>query len=160
MDTYERLSPAPVVPVTRTEARLPALSDRSSAEPRNEPAEPLPPKANANPQRDEAPSSVLNGYSKSAPRANPSETPPSLPPIPQRALDQPPAQFIPSSSPAKQASPPSDPVQSSSNNVRRLAASTPLTSGVAAEADKAAKKGHNVLVRTLWTFIMLGGFLG
>jgi phosphatidate cytidylyltransferase len=28
------------------------------------------------------------------------------------------------------------------------------------EADNAAKKGNNVLVRTLWTFIMIGGFMG
>jgi len=29
-----------------------------------------------------------------------------------------------------------------------------------AEAEKASKKSHNVLVRTLWTFIMIGGFWG
>jgi phosphatidate cytidylyltransferase len=164
-DTYERLSPAPVVPLTATEPRLPAPSDRSSAEPRNELAGPLPPKTNANSQRrDEAPSSVLNGYStkasESAPRSTPPKELPNPPSIPQHAADQPSTQSLPPSSPAKQAPAPSDSVQSSSNNVKRLNASTSLASGTDAEADKAAKKGHNIFVRTLWTFIMLGGFLG
>ena len=163
-DTYERLSPAPVVPLTETETRLPGPSDRSSTEPRNEPVKLLPPKANVDPQRDEAPSSVLNGYStktgESARRSTPPEVPPSLPSIPHRAIDQPSTQSLPSSSPAKQAHPPSDSVQSSLNKLQRFPALTPLTSGTDAEADKAAKKGHNVFVRTLWTFIMLGGFLG
>jgi phosphatidate cytidylyltransferase len=164
-DTYERLSAAPAVPLTDTENRLSAPSDESPIEPRIEPPEPLP----LNPPRDEVPSSVLNGYSTNPgegfPRPAPPEVPPSLPYIPQRArpttVDLPSAQSLPSSPPAKQAPPPSDSIPSSSNNVNRPASSTTsLISGTDAEPEKAAKKGHNVLVRTLWTFIMLGGFLG
>src|SRR5712671_5291063 len=59
-DTYERLSPAPTVPLTEPDAR-PVPSDRSSAGPHPiDVPEPLPPKVTANPLRDEAPPSALN----------------------------------------------------------------------------------------------------
>lgn len=151
-DTYdEPLSPpGPTVPLTETQVKLPAPSDRSSVEPRVQLPEPLPPKANTNPPRDEAPPSALNGYSTKPgvgpPRSIPPAEPPSRPSVPQparppTAIDKPSAQPLPSSPPAKQTPQPSEPIPN-------------------AEAEKAAKKGHNVFVRTLWTFIMLGGFLG
>jgi len=167
-DTYERLSPGPTTPLTETEVKLPAPSDRSSVEPRIEPPEPLPPKANANPPRDEEPPSALNGYSTkpgvSPPRLTPPAEPPSRPSAPQPArpttIDKPSSQPLPSSPPAKQAPQPSESIPSSSINFKRHSASTSLIHATDAEAEKAAKKSHNVFVRTLWTFIMLGGFLG
>ena len=167
-DTYERLSPGPTVPLTETEVNLPAPSDRSSVEPRIELPEPLPPKANANPPRDEEPPSALNGYSikpgVGPPRLTPPAEPPSRPSVPKPArpttIDKPSAQPLPSSPPAKQAPQPSESIPSSSINFKRHSASTSLIHATDAEAEKAAKKSHNVFVRTLWTFIMLGGFLG
>ncbi|KAI0266678.1 cytidylyltransferase family-domain-containing protein [Gloeopeniophorella convolvens] len=70
--------------------------------------------------------------------------------------------------------PPSSPPPTSSTKASRAGASknkkasggevtiaAPEKPPAESEADKSAtKKGHNVLVRTLWTFIMIGGFLG
>jgi hypothetical protein len=155
------------VPLTETQVKLPAPSDRSSVEPRVQLPEPLPPKANTNPPRDEAPPSALNGYSTKPgvdpPRSIPPAEPPSRPSVPQparppTAIDKPSAQPLPSSPPAKQTPQPSEPIPSSSIPTALLPLL--LISATDAEAEKAAKKGHNVFVRTLWTFIMLGGFLG
>jgi hypothetical protein len=129
-DTYERLSPAPVLPLTQPEARLPVPSNRrSSAEPHDEPSEPLPPKVNANRQRDEAPSSsVLNRRPtkavESAPLSTPPRDAPSLPSIPQHAIEQPSTQPLPSRLPTKQAPAPSASIPSSSTNDNRLATSS------------------------------------
>lgn len=166
-DTYERLSLGPTAPLTETEAKLPAPSDRSSVEPRIELPELLPPKANASPPRDEVPPSGLNGYSikpgVGPPRPTPPAEPPNRPSVPQPArppsMDKPSTQPLPSSPPAKQAPQPSDSIPSSSINFKWHSASPSLISAAGTEAEKAAKKSHNVFVRTLWTFIMLGGFL-
>lgn len=131
-DTYERLSPGPTVPLTETEVKLPAPSDRSSVEPRIELPEPLPPKTNANPPRDEAPPSAPNGNSiKPAvgpPRSAPPAEPPSRPSVPQPArpktTNKPSAQPLPSNPPAKQAPQPSESIPSSSINFKWRSAST------------------------------------
>jgi hypothetical protein len=80
-------------------------------------------------------------------------------------IDKPSVQSLRSNPPVKQAPPPpppppSGPIPSSSNDFKPTVASTSLIFATDAEVEKAPKKGHNVLVRTLWTFIMLGGFLG
>lgn len=166
-DTYERLSPGPTVPLTETEVKLPAPSDRSSEEPRIELPELLPPKSNAIPPRDEIPPSGLNGYSikptVGPPRPTRPAGPPSRPSFPQptspTTMDKPFAQLLPSSPPAKPAPQPSESIPSSSIDLKWHSASPSLISAADTEAEKAAKKSHNVFVRTLWTFIMLGGFL-
>jgi len=162
-DTYEPLSPAPTVPLTEPDAR-PAPSNRSSVEPRPIDApEPLPLKATANPLRDEAPS-ALNGQptKHEDPRPTLLSESPTVSSIRQpdtlTTVDRPSSQTLHSGLLAKQALPSSDSALSPSNNAKGPAAPT---LGTDAEAEKAAKKGHNnVFVRTLWTFIMLGGFLG
>jgi len=165
-DTYEPLSPPHTAPLTdsKTGKPVPVSKGPSSIEP----SEPLPLTANANPSRAEASPSPQNGYStkpsEGAPRPTPPREPQSPPSVSRRAqpttVDQPPSQNLSSSSSStKQAPPFSGPVPRSANNVKgpAIASSPPKTD---AEAEKASKKGHNVLVRTLWTFIMIGGFLG
>ena len=128
--------------------------------------------ANANPSRAEASPSPQNGHtnrpSEGAPRPTPPREPQSPPSVSHRAqpttADQPVStvsQDLPSStSSAKRAPPFSGPVSSPSNNVKGPATSTSSPPKADAEPEKASKKGHNVLVRTLWTFIMIGGFWG
>jgi hypothetical protein len=161
-DTYERQSPAPIVPLTEPEVR-PVPEDRSSVEPPIDHLEPLPLKATANRLRDEAP---LNGQPTrhADPRPTPPREPPNVSSIPQpdmlTSVDQSSSQPLHLNLPAKQAPPSSGSALSPSDNPKGLATSTSPTHGTDVEAEKLVKKGHNVLVRTLWTFIMLGGFLG
>ena len=162
-DVDEPLSPPHTAPLTDSETgkSVPVSKGPSTIEP----SEPLPLTANANPSRAEASTSPQNGHStkpsKGAPRPTPPREPQSPPSVPRRAqptaADQPLSQDLPSSSSSTKQAPPSGPVPRSSNNVKGPATSRPKTD---TEAEKATKKGHNVLVRTLWTFIMLGGFLG
>lgn len=168
-DTYEPLSPPPTAPLPDSETGKPVPVSKGPSS--IEPSEPLPLTANANPSRAEAPLSPQNSHttkpSVGYPRPPPPKKPQSPPSVSHRAqpaaVDQPVStvsQDLPSiSSPTKQAPPFSGPVPRSPNNVKgpAITSSPPKTD---AEAEKASKKGHNVLVRTLWTFIMIGGFLG
>ena len=74
-------------------------------------------------------------------------------------MDQPFPPVPPSSSSSKSVSQPfeSNSRPPSTDKEPAPSSSRPLANP---EADAAAKKGHNVLVRTLWTFIMIGGFMG
>ena len=157
-DTYEPLSPPHTAPLADSETGKPVPISKGS--PPVEPPEPLPLTANTNPSRPEAPPSS-NGYS-TKPIESSQPTPPRVPPTPPSishrtqptAVKQPLSQDPPPSSSTKQAPSFSGPVPS---DVKGHATAVPKTD---AEAEKATKKSHNVLVRTLWTFIMLGGFLG
>lgn len=169
-DTYEPLSPPATAPLTDSETGKPILISKEL--PSIEPSEPLPLMENANPSRAEASPSPQNGYttkpSEGAPRPKPLREPQSPPSVSHRAqpttVDQPVStvsQDLPSSSSSTKRAPPfSGPVPRSSNNVKGPTTSTSPPPKTDAEAEKASKKGHNVLVRTLWTFIMIGGFLG
>lgn len=69
----------------------------------------------------------------------------------------------PSSSPFKPMSQPSESKSSPPSTEKKFvpSSSKPVAKPVAKpEADNTPKKSNNVLVRTLWTFIMIGGFLG
>ncbi|KAF8482665.1 cytidylyltransferase family-domain-containing protein [Russula ochroleuca] len=156
-DTYEPLSPPHTAPLADSETGEPISI--SKGPPPIKPPEPLPLTANTNPSRPEAPPSSNSHSTKPSEgsRPTPARVPPSPPSISHRAqptaVDKPLSQDLPPSSSTKQAPSFSGPVPS---NVKGHAPSMPKTD---AEAEK-AKKSHNVLVRTLWTFIMLGGFLG
>jgi phosphatidate cytidylyltransferase len=157
-DTYEPLSPPHTAPLVDSETGKPIPISKGPLP--IEPPEPLPLTANTNPSRPEAPPSS-NGYS-TKPIQSSQPTPPRVPQSPPSishrtqptAVKQPLSQDPPPSSSTKQAPSFSGPVPS---NVKGHATSVPKTD---TEAEKATKKSHNVLVRTLWTFIMLGGFLG
>lgn len=165
-DTYEPLSPPYTAPLADSES---GNSFPISKEPPPiESPEPLPLTANVNPPRAEAPPPPLDGHSTKpsvrSPRPTPPREPQSPPPSSHRArpttVDKPLSQDLPPSSSTKQAPPISGPVPSSSNNVKVHTTPTSSVPKADVEAEKATKKSHNVLVRTLWTFIMLGGFLG
>jgi phosphatidate cytidylyltransferase len=169
-DTYEPLSPPATAPLADSETRK--LSPVSKGPSSIKLSEPLPLTANASQSRAEGPPSPQNGHttkpSEGAPRPTPPREPQNPSSVSHRAqpttVDQPVSTVsrrLPSSSSStKQAPPFSGPVPSSSNNVKGHATSTSSPPKADAEAEKASKKGHNVLVRTLWTFIMIGGFLG
>jgi phosphatidate cytidylyltransferase len=162
-DTSERPSPASTLPHRESEVRLPTTSDGLPVEPPDS----EPPKANTNPSPDGV-SPTSNGDSVrpnvGSPRPDLPGQSPDLPSRSQRGpppkVDQPPPQSPPASLPRKQMLPSSGSVSSPSNNSKNFAVSAPAKPAADPEADKSAKKGHNVLVRTLWTFIMIGGFLG
>lgn len=164
-DTSERPSPAPTLPLGEPEVGLPAASDRHSVEPpESSPPKSSPPKANTNPPGEASPLAPNGHTARSdvgSPRPKSPGQSPDHPSRPQRGpptiVDQPPR---PARSPSKQAPPPSESVSSPSRNAKDLGVSTPTKPATEPEADKSAKKSHNVFVRTLWTFIMIGGFLG
>jgi hypothetical protein len=79
---------------------------------------------------------------------------------PPTTVDRPPPQSPPPTPPTKQMPPSSESVSSPSSSRKDHTRSPPIKSTSDPEAEKSAKKGHNVLVRTLWGFIMIGGFLG
>lgn len=122
----------------------------------------MPVTAKADLPRAKAPPSPPNGHStkpSEGPRPVPPRELPSPPSVSHRSqpttVDQPVSQEFPSSSSTKQAHPFSGPVPSLPTNVKGHTTPKPDV-----EAEKATKKSNNVFVRTLWTFIMLGGFLG
>jgi phosphatidate cytidylyltransferase len=161
--------PAPTVPLVPTPApeaiRLVAASDKPSARPPIDPPKPSPPLANTISAPNEMPRSALNGQrvgpkggsvrSSQESSVSSSTSQPARP----TTKDQPLPPVRPSSSSLKPVPQPSQPISRPSNTEKKP---TPSSSKPVAdlEADKAAKKGHNVLVRTLWTFIMIGGFMG
>ena len=161
--------PAPTVPLVPTPApeaiRLVAASDQNSVRPPIDPPKPSPPLANTTTAPKEMSRSALNGQrvvpKGGSQRPNQDSSVSSSTPQPGRPTtkDQPLRPVQPSSSPLKPVTQPSQSISRPSNAEKK---SDPSSSKPVAdlEADKAAKKGHNVLVRTLWTFIMIGGFMG
>jgi hypothetical protein len=162
-DMSERPSPASALPRREPEVRLPATSDGLPVEP----PEPSPSKVNTNTSPDGV-SPTSNGDSirpsVGSPRSNPRQQSPDLPSRSQRrpptTVDQPLPQSSPPSHRGKQMPPSSESVSSPPSNAKDLAVSAPTKPATDPEVDKSAKKGHNILVRTLWTFIMIGAFLG
>lgn len=161
--------PAPTVPLVPTPApeaiRLVAASDQNSVRPPIDSPKPSPPLVNTTTVPKEMSRSVLNGQRVGpkgvSQRSNQESSVSSSTPQPGRPItkDQPLRPVQPSSSPLKPVSQPSQPISRPSNAEKKSAPSSSKPV-VDLEADKAAKKGHNVLVRTLWTFIMIGGFMG
>ena len=138
---------APTLPLaqpTPPEVRPLTASDQHSVRPSPpiEPTKPPPMGAIISPD-----TSALNGHlvgpnekssvSSFIPQLGPTTKDQPLPPVSQ-----------PSESKSRPPSTDKEPAPSSSRPVAKP------------EADNAAKKSHNVFVRTLWTFIMLGGFMG
>ncbi|KAI9442477.1 cytidylyltransferase family-domain-containing protein [Lactarius indigo] len=120
---------------------------------------PSPPLANTISAPNEKPRPALNGHQVGtkggSQRPNQESSVPSS--IGRPATKVPPVQ--PSSSPSKPVLQPPEPNPRppKTNKEPVPSSSKPVAK---AEADKTAKKGNNVLVRTLWTFIMIGGFMG
>lgn len=161
--------PAPTVPLAHAPApepvKLDAVSDHRPSPPIDSPKI-SPPLSNTISVPNEMPRSSLNG-NRVGPKGGPprpNEDPSLSTSISQvgrpTTKDQPlpPVQPSPPFKP-KPVPQPSESISKPSIPEKRLApyASKPVA---VPEANKAAKKGNNVLVRTLWTFIMIGGFMG
>ena len=154
----------PLAQPTAPEAGLVAASDQHSVGP-SPPIEfpkPSPPMANTISAPNEVPRSALNGHHigpKGGPQRPNQESSVSSSVGRPTTKDQPFPPVQTSSSPSKPVPQPSESNSRprSTNKEPAPSSSKPVAN---LEADKAAKKGHNVLVRTLWTFIMIGGFMG
>ncbi|KAH9058864.1 cytidylyltransferase family-domain-containing protein [Lactarius vividus] len=120
---------------------------------------PSPPLANTISAPIEKPRPVLNGHHVGAKGGSqpPNQESSVSSSIRRPVMKVPPVR--PSSSPSKPVPQPSEPKPRPPKADKEP---VPISSKPVAnlEADKAAKKGNNVLVRTLWTFIMIGGFMG
>lgn len=161
--------PAPTVPLAPTPApeaiRLVPASDQHPVRPPIDSPKPSLPLANAISAPNEMPRSAPNGQrvgpKGGSLRSNQESSVSSSTPQPGRPTtkDQPLPPVQPSSTSLKPVPQPSQSISRPSNTEKKP---VPTSSKPVAdlEADKAAKKSHNVLVRTLWTFIMIGGFMG
>ncbi|KAN0129279.1 Cytidylyltransferase family domain containing protein [Lactarius tabidus] len=161
--------PAPTVPLVPTPApeaiRIVAASDQPSGRPPIDSPKPSPPLTNTISAPKEMPQSALNGQrvgpKGDSLRSSQESSVSSSTPQPGRSTtkDQPLPPVQPSRASLKPVPQPSQPISRPSNTEKKPTHSSPKPVADP-EADKAAKKGHNVLVRTLWTFIMIGGFMG
>ena len=108
----------------------------------------------------------VNGAARSLPKVNGSapSAPPKEPPAPAPAPPSPPVRHVPAPASAPESKPPAQPSFAPSEKVsasppRRTDIENPPEKQLTPEQKEQVKKRASFVTRTLWTFIMIGGFI-